>query len=1008
MYTTQLRRIKKYLSILEENRFFGSYCPEKVEYCDCGYKSGNAPPTLSEFKPYRLGSSWGTGDDTHAWFHTKFTVPGEMRSAPMRLFISSDNDGDWDACNPQYIVYMDGRIRQGADINHTSVILDGDKDEYEVYIYGYTGPSIPQTKLYLRVMNVNEEVEGLYYDVAVPFESIDFLDEHSAEYAMTLTLLDEAMSMLSLYDVGGEEFLESVKKAREFMKTEFYGKWCKGGTELCSCIGHTHIDCAWKWTFAQTREKVQRSFGTVLELMKRYPEYKFMSSQPLLYKYLKEEAPEIYEEVKERVKEGRWEPEGAMWVEADCNLTSGESLVRQVIHGKRFFKEEFGVDSRVLWLPDVFGYSAAMPQILNKSGVDWFVTSKISWNETNTMPNDTFMWYGIDGSGIKTHFLTAQTKKRGEAPKRGTTYCPSSAPAVIAGSYYRYSNKNLSNESILTFGYGDGGGGPTEGHLEYLRRTEYGIPGVPRTEIKFAGEFLKGLEEKIEGNKLLPSWRGELYLEFHRGTYTSISKNKKNNRRSEFLYSDAEGLSVAANKLVGLPVPKEVLYSGWEEILNNQFHDVIPGSSIGPVYDQCDKDYEKIFEIGEEIRSTAQAKIAEKLSTGAYVVFNPHSFDTDGVVKVNGVSMRTPMIPQKGYKLVKEDELVRENHIKFDGKTLLTDRYTVRFDDCLQIESIYDKTQEREVLSSVGNELRIYADFPDRYDAWEWQPYSRDAYKTLTDFSSVEFVNDGVKAGVKITRPYLKSTIEQTVWFTDSGEKIEFETRVDWHEHHKMVKAAFPVTVNSDKASYEIQFGTIERPTHYNTSWDKAKFEVCAQKYADISEGDYGVAILNDCKYGHDIHEGVIQLSLFKSPTYPWRDADQGVIEFVYALMPHSGTLVTSNVQREAYYLNYPMSAVRTKAKASSIPEEFSLVRTNRENIICETVKTAYDSLDTVVRFYESKNSRGTAQIEIGFEAKKCFLCNLLEEELYELPITDGRVSVRFAPFEIITLKFKA
>ena len=1007
MHATQKRKIKRYLGILDENRYYNTRTVTGIEYCHTDYKSGNTPPKDECFTPYVSGTVWGTGNDSHAWFRAKISVPEEMKNAPLELAISSDNEGTWDACNPQYIVYVDGKMRQGADINHTFVTLEG-KDEYEVYLYGYTGPKIPSTKLYLSLRNRNELLDGLYYDIAVPFETIDFLDEYSREYAVTLALLDEAVSILDLYSVGDEEFFKSAARAREFMKEKFYTEWCKDSREAAACIGHTHIDCAWKWTFRQTREKVQRSFATVLELMKRYPEYKFMSSQPLLYKYLKEEAPELYEEVKRRVKEGRWEPEGAMWVEADCNLTSGESLVRQVAHGKRFFKDEFGIESRVLWLPDVFGYSAALPQILKKSGVDWFVTSKISWNETNKMPYDTFKWCGIDGTGINTHFLTAQNKQRWKEPHRLTAYVATTDPTIIAGSYYRYSNKNLSGESIVTFGYGDGGGGPTAKHIEYLKRTEHGIPGVPRTEIKFAGDFLRSLEEKIEGNKLLPKWRGELYLEFHRGTYTSISKNKRNNRRSEFLYTDAENLSVLAGKLAGGKYPKKALDQGWEEVLNNQFHDVIPGSSIGEVYEQCDKDYAKIFEIGEGARSAAEGKIAEKLDTGAFVVFNPHSFEGEGLVNLDGVCAYVSGIPSKGYKRVEKGDFVTECGVKIDGKTVQTEKFCVRFDDFWQIESIFDKKACREVLSSVGNEIRIYADYPDVYDAWEWQPYSKEKYKSLTAFDKAEVVRDGARLGIKITRPYLSSKIEQTVWFTDFGATIDFETVADWHEHHTMVKAAFPVDINSDRATYEIQFGTVERPTHFNTSWDKAKFEVCAQKYADFSEGGYGVAILNDCKYGHDIHDGVIQLSLFRSPTDPWPDADQGRIEFTYALMPHEGDFVASDVQKAAYYLNYPMRAIPTVGKGSELPCEFSLISTERDNIICETVKEAFDSSDTVVRLYESKNIKCTAKIKVGFDFKKCYLTDMLEREICELESGGREVSVPFSGFEIVTLKFKA
>ncbi len=653
-------------------------------------------------------------------------MPENMKALPLHLIIKTDKTG-WDACNPQFMVYINGKFRQGIDINHTFIEIV-DEDHCDVYVYGYTGPNVDRSRFAARLRNLNYETEQLFYDIKVPFEMLDYLNPNSKEYSEILTYLDKATKYLDLYEIGSEEFFESVKIAREFMQNEFYGKYCStqwGYNPATTVgIGHTHIDCAWLWTLKQTREKVQRSFATVLELMKHYPEYKFMSSQALLYKYLKEEAPELYEQIKQRVKEGRWEVEGAMWVEADCNLSSGESLIRQVMYGKQFFKDEFGVNNRILWLPDVFGYAAALPQILKKSGVDWFVTSKISWNDTNTMPNDTFKWIGIDGTEINTYFLSAQDQK-GPEPDRYTTYVGNTGSKMISGTYNRFNNKELTNETLLTFGYGDGGGGPTAEMLEQGRRTAMGIPGAPIFKIDFAGDFLKRLEEKIENNPLLPSWRGELYLEFHRGTYTSVAKNKRNNRKSEFMYQNAELISVIDKAINGTAFPKAELHEGWETILTNQFHDIIPGSSIREVYEQCDIDYAKVFDIGNTVISNAENNIASKLDKNSgYAVFNPHSFETDALVKINGVTAIAKSLPSKGYKLT--NSFVTANSVKIDGKTVETDIYTVKFDNCMQITSIYDKLNARDVIKAgaVENEIRFYDHHPDQFEAWEWLEYS--------------------------------------------------------------------------------------------------------------------------------------------------------------------------------------------------------------------------------------------------------------------------------------------
>ena len=999
----QYKKVKRYLKLLYGEIITKRWDIDGILTLPCGYKTDNTLPCADEMSPYIMGSEFGSGWDSHAWFYFKVKVPKEMTGKPVRLYVYTDKEG-WDAANPQFICYVDGVMRQGLDTNHTYVTLEG-KDEYDIYLYAYTGAKIESARLFASLAGVDYDVEGLYYDIKIPFETISYMKDYSREYAEILSYLHKAVSMLELYEVGSKEFYESVKRARAFMKKQFYGAYCKKQDSTTVCIGHTHIDCAWKWTLLQTREKVQRSFSTVLELMDRYPEYKFMSSQPLLYKNLKEEAPEVYERVKEKVREGRWECEGAMWVEADCNLSSGESLVRQIIYGKRFFREEFGVESRILWLPDVFGYSAAMPQILKKCGVDWFVTSKISWNDTNTMPYDTFKWKGIDGTDINTFFLTGQKMAKGE-PDRRTTYVGHITAEMVAGTYQRYKNKSLNNEALLTFGFGDGGGGPTEEDLETYRRSRCGIPGSSNARIEFAGDFLKRLERKIEKSPYLPEWRGELYLEFHRGTYTSIAKNKRNNRQSELLYQDAEFVSVLNKALADGTFPKEKLRNGWEMILTNQFHDIIPGSSIKEVYDQSDVDYAWVLSDGRAVRADAIESIASRLDKkGGYVVINPHSFTSDGIVKIDGRSAIVKNIPSKGYALT--SELIRNNSVKIRGRRVETDRYVVSFNSAWLISSIYDKKNEREIVKpgKLANAIEIYPDYPDVYDAWEWQEYSKETCKVLKAVESVEVLDDGARKGIRIVRPFQSSKIEQTIYFTDSGARIDFETVADWHEKHLMVKAAFPVDINSDKATYDIQFGTVERPTHSNTSWDRAKFEVCAHKFADLSDGGYGVALLNDCKYGYDIHGDTVRLSLFKCAIDPNPEADQGILEFTYSLCPHAGTFAESDVQREAYYLNYPMYAVKASGNESSIPERFSAVSIDCDNVICETLKEAEDTNATVLRLYESKNRKQRVSITLGIPASRCTVCDMLERELYELPIVDGKISTVMSGFEILTLK---
>ncbi len=993
----QYRKVKRYLEILRQNRMKNQTPVENIGILPCDYKTDNTLPDVARFSPYRTDAVWGSGADTHAWFHFALPAVGENTF----LSVRTDHTG-WDANNPQFLIYIDGRIVQGLDVNHTEVLLEAGKPQ-DIYLYGYIGMDHAQATLSVQTYVLDTDTDKLYYDLLFPFESLSFLNKESNEYAQTLRYLWEAVSMLDLFDLSSDAYLQSVKQAHGYMETEFYGNYCCTQKSTTVCIGHTHIDCAWLWTLKQTREKVQRSFATVLELMRRYPEYKFMSSQAFLYKNLKEEAPELYEQVKERIREGRWECEGAMWVEADCNLSSGESLVRQLLYGKTFFKKEFGVDNRVLWLPDVFGYSAALPQILKKSGVDWFVTSKISWNDTDRMPYDTFLWKGIDGTEINSYFLTAQDDKGTETSNYATYVANTHAP-MISGTYKRYSQKQLNNEAIVTFGFGDGGGGPTAEHLELFRRAAHGVPGLPNAKMDFAGDFLKRLENKIKDNRLLPRWQGELYLEFHRGTYTTMARNKRNNRKSEILYQNAERWSTVAQALTGLPFPKDDLHRGWEMILTNQFHDIIPGSSIKEVYDQSDIDYATIRTIGETALTQAQVALSSGIAQDAgYIILNSNSHGGSHMVQVNGQTVYASETVPNGYTVC--NRFINQNHILIHGKTVETDIYRVTFDDAWQIHSIYDKRCAREVLKEgeVGNELRVYADYPDNYDGWEWQAYSREQHRTLTAVSSVTPVEDGIRRGFCIVRPHMSSTITQTVWFYDAEERIDFETSVDWHEHHQMLKAAFPVAINTDKATYEIQFGSVQRPTHLNTSWDQARFEVCAHKYADFSEGGYGVAIINDCKYGHDIHDGMMLLSLLRSPTYPNPEADQGEICFTYALCPHVGTFTDSHVIADAYALNNPAVAIPATGKTTELPMRFSALTCDCSNIICETLKPAENGNGMILRAYECNNKRTHALFETDFSDCRVFLCDLLENQLRELPMQNNHFTYEMGCFEIAT-----
>ena len=486
----------------------------------------------------------------HYWFRTKVTIPESMDGKSVWFKIHTGLEEWDDGKNPQFLIFVNGEVRQGADINHREMLLFKEAvagTEVTLDIQAYTGTLHREFNFLAELYELDENVNQLYYDLQVPLWAFGRLDKDDKIRLDLQTVLNETINLLDMRVPFSKAFNESVEKAIAYIGENLYDKMGGYDDIIATCIGHTHIDVAWWWTVAQTREKVVRSFATVLKLMEEYPNYKFMSSQPVLYYFLKQRYPELMEKIKEKVKEGRWEPEGGMWLEADCNLTSGESLVRQFIHGKKFFNEEFGVDNRILWLPDVFGYSGALPQIMKKSGVDYFMTTKLAWNQINRIPNDTFMWRGIDGSEVLTHLIT--TLNIGQNPKESffTTYNGMLHPDAIMGGWERYQNKEINNDILVCYGYGDGGGGPTRQMLEVSKRMEKGIKGMPKVRQEGGLTYFTDLEKKVKDNRRLETWEGEFYFEYHRGTYTSMARTKRGNRKSELMLQDLELLGVLAN-----------------------------------------------------------------------------------------------------------------------------------------------------------------------------------------------------------------------------------------------------------------------------------------------------------------------------------------------------------------------------------------------------------------------------------------------------------------------------
>ena len=731
--------------------------------------------------------------------------------------------------------------------------------------------------------------------------------------------------------------------------------------------------------------------------MRKYPEYTFFCSQPYLYKAVKEEDPYLYQQIQEKAKEGRFEVEGGLWLETDTNLPSGESLVRQIIHGKKFFKEEFGVDSHIVWLPDAFGYSAALPQIFNLSGIDTFVTSKISWNDRDTMPHDVFTWRGIDGSDIFTYFITCQSIHSNK--QRLTTYNAEATPDYLTGAYDRFSDKQLSDKVLVAYGYGDGGGGPTAEQLENIQRMKRGIPGCPNAENSTLEEFFSHLKKSAD--KRLPKWVGELYLEFHRGTYTTIGKNKRNNRKIEYMLHNIEAMATMNHLLNGAEYPYETLDEMWEQVLNLQFHDILPGSSIKEVYEDSDKIYAELFAKGEQLLSKLTQEVSKHAKSGD-LVFNMQPFNVLADVENEG-KFYTQEVPSYGFTV---DATQVGNSVIVQEKHLENKFYSIDFDDHYEIVSIFDKVNGREVLkpNKKGNALIAYEDVSIEYDAWEVRDFYTEKAYPVNNVKKCELVDLGSKKGVKIYREFLGSTIEQTILLSDSVPRIDFKTNVDWQQEHLMLKVKFPVDVFADKATFDIQFGNIERPIYGNTSWEQAKFETCAHKYVDISENGYGVSLLNDCKYGHDVLDGNLGLTLLRSPTWPYKDADKGAHEFTYSLYAHSGRLADGDTVKLAFDLNNPLFTV--KSNGCGDLDSYSMISCESPNIVIDTVKMSEDGKGVIVRLYETQRIRTQAKLGLGFAYKEVYKCDLLENRISEQTIASDNVELSIKPYEIVTLKF--
>ena len=1008
----------------------------EVLACVRGKDLGPERAPETGWQPFAVPGFWGGFDQT-TWFRMQVRVTPEMAGERVVALIRPGGES---------LAYVNGVAAQGLDRNRDLLILtesakEGDTFDIALESVPSCWHDMTQPFEYADVAVMHPLVWDVYWDAKVAYDVWELLPENYAPRQQLLALLDRCLRLIDMNagEAGRHHnsrpwmgfqmpdktaYLASLRKAQRALRKGFKDFPQAGDLGTLTMTGHSHIDTAWLWPLRETQRKCGRTFSTVLSLMDRYPEYHFSCSQPAQYVFVKEHHPELYARIKQRVAEGRWEPNGCFWVEPDLNVPSGEALVRQTVYGNRFFRSEFGVHSNVAWVPDTFGYCAALPQILSKAQVEFLVTSKLHWNRYTEFPYTFFRWESPDGSRISV--------------VRPRNYNGRIQPDRLIEQWRQYQQKDRTEEFLFPFGFGDGGGGPTMEMLENGKRLGSFV-GVPKTRFGTVSGCVGRMSSQCAPEDL-PVYLGEMYFELHRGCQTTQARTKRNNRKSEVLLHDVEFLH-SLSAMHGGTYEAAAIQDCWKTVLTNQFHDILPGSSINEVYRQADADYADVFEKAGAMRDRAVAELAEQVDTTGggtpVLVLNTLSWTRGGIVEVTGLSLPDPCAVVDGegnpvrFQRVAGDTLLIEtadvpalgyavyrivpgapqeegtSKLNATPKGMENDAVRVRFDAHGRLTSVYDKQARREVVPKGmrANEFQLFEDRPIEWEAWDVDFNFEEKMWTPGRPESIEVIEQGpLRATLRMIYKTGKSTITQDVVLHADSPRVEFRTHVDWWEKRTLLKAAFPVDVRSSYATFESQFTTVERPTHRSSPADRAQFEVPAQRWADLSEGDYGVSLLNDCKYGYDAKDNVLRISLLRSAADPDPLADEGEHEFTYALYPHAWDWRNGVVQ-EGAELNTPMQAVPVAATPGALPAWGGFAEVGADHVIIDTVKRAEDSDAWILRIYEAYGQRGPATIAFANAPKAVAECDLMEENDEPVTCEDARVQLDIRPYEIRTLK---
>lgn len=978
------------------------------------------------FTPFPKGTEWGKKWE-YGWFRTQITMPEAAAGKRILLHLGP---------GPEMLVFVNGREAGSIDRQHFMVEVTGcavPGEKYEIYAECYAGhgvrlegggifgrldtpvPEPPDRQCVVESSYFcihNEEMSAAYADYHTLYELWKALPDSDLR-SMKIGEALQRFTCIADFEVEEPRRSESVREAVKVLRPLLEKK--NGDTvPNYTTFGQSHLDLAWLWPLEETRRKAARTYSNQVALMERYPDYKFLLCGPTLLEYLKEDYPGLYARVKEKAKAGQFIPEGAVYVESDTNLAGGESLVRQFVLGKRWFRREFGTDSRVAWLPDTFGFSGALPQIMKECRVPYFATQKLLRcdPECEQFPYNLFWWEGIDGTRTLSHIY----KKNNAVFSSG----------ALRERWEKDRNQKQEIDTFLfPFGYGDGGGGPTELMVETERRCR-DLEGAPRCRMESPADFFDRLDPEAVKNV----YYGELYLAWHRGTYTAQARIKRGVRKAEYALREAEylaGIMRLAGRTKGEEETLFRLERLWDILLMQEFHDILPGSSIERVNREAEEALGQVERESRELAGELLGRLA-----GGKALFNSlgweRSFKGLKLPPCGYVKLREEAVPGEG-GLAPEDEAAfgkvgrnRQEDVAAAGKdgrdlqegeiTFTNDFYSVRVDSQGRITSLRDKNTGYEYVKEPLNQWRLYRDVNVDYDAWELgRMYEQAPQELEGDVKArAEYLPDGVTVIWERREQYF--TAKQKIRFRTDSPRIDFETEVDWQERHRVLKVDFPTTVYTKEALEEIQFGYIRRPTHRSRQYEQDLYETCHHKYAVLTDGENGFAVLNDCKYGLSAEDSRLSLTLLRAPVAPDMRADRGMQYFTYSLLPFSGPFVYSRVTEEAYECNVSPSASGFEGEASerafgadAATEEMSFFRLEGGHAMLETCKPAFDRRDgMVLRLYESKGCAGETVLSVPDSVGRVFDCNMLEEERQELTLTEGKVKLAFRAFEIKTL----